>query len=174
MQFLLKNSQNSIVRETNIILKNEKRKMKYMVKNFQLMLMINSKHSLYAISSGILMIMILLSPLHTIKAQEENKESDPLTILSNIRNLLDKSITEIKIGNYTGASELVDIAYIDNYEYIEDPLKGLDKDLMEETEVMIREDFTRKIEDKNSLDAITTLHNAIKSNLYIAEKLFKK
>ena len=73
MQFLLKNSQNSIVRETNIILKNEKRKMKYMVKNFQLMLMINSKHSLYAISSGILMIMILLSPLHTIKAQEENK-----------------------------------------------------------------------------------------------------
>ena len=45
---------------------------------------------------------------------------------------------------------------------------------MEETGVMIREDFTSTIEDKNSLDAITTLHNAIKSNLYIAEKLFKK
>ena len=148
--------------------------MKYMVKNFQLMIMINSKNSLYAISSGILMMMILLSPLHTIKAQEENEESDPLTILSNIRNLLDKSITELNIGNYTGASELVDIAYIDNYEYIEDPLKGLDKDLMEETEVMIREDFTSAIEDKKSLDAITTLHNAIKSNLDIAEKLFKK
>ena len=174
MQFLLKNSQNSIVRETNIILKNEKRKMKYMVKNFQLMLMINSKHSLYAISSGILMIMILLSPLHTIKAQEENKESDPLTILSNIRNLLDKSITEVNTGNYTGASELVDIAYIDNYEYIEDPLNELDKDLMEETEVMIREDFASAIEDKKSLDEITTLHNAIKSNLDMAEKLFKK
>ena len=174
MQFLLKNSQNSIVRETNIILKYEKRKMKYMVKNFQLMLMINSKHSLYAISSGILMIMILLSPLHTIKAQEENKESDPLTILSNIRNLLDKSITELNTGNYTGASELVDIAYIDNYEYIEDPLKELDKDLMEETEVMIREDFASAIEDKKSLDEITKLHNAIKSNLDIAEKLFKQ
>ncbi len=176
MQLLLKNSQNSIARETNIIFKNEKRKMKYIVKNFQLMLMINSKHSLYAISSGILMMMviILLSPLHTIKAQEEKEESDPLTILSNIRNLLDKSITELNIGNYTGASELVDIAYIDNYEYIEDPLKGLDKDLMEETEVMIREDFTSAIEDKKSLDAITTLHNAIKSNLDKAEQLFKK
>ena len=174
MQFLLKNSQNSIVRETNIILKNEKRKMKYMVKNFQLMLMINSKHSLYAISSGILMMMILLSPLHSIKAQEEKEESDPLTILSNIRNLLDKSITELNTGNYTGASELVDIAYIDNYEYIEDPLKELDKDLMEETEVMIREDFASAIEDKKSLDEITTLHNAIKSNLDMAEKLFKQ
>ena len=174
MQLLLKNSQNSIARETNIIFKNEKRKMKYIVNNFQLMLMINSKHSLYAISSGILMAMILLSPLHTIKAQEENEESDPLTILSNIRNLLDKSITELNTGNYTGASELVDIAYIDNYEYIEDPLKELDNDLMEETEIMIREDFASAIEDKKSLDEITTLHNAIKSNLDIAEKLFKK
>lgn len=173
MQLLLKNSQNSIVRETNIILKNEKRKMKYMVKNFQLRIMINSQHSLYTISSGILMAMMLLSPLHTIKAQEENEESDPITILSNIRNLLDKSITELNTGNYTGASELVDIAYIDNYEYIEDPLKELDKDLMEETEVMIREDFASAIEEKKSLDEITTLHNAIKSNLDIAEKLFK-
>ncbi|MGI9009624.1 MAG: hypothetical protein ACR2F1_00350 [Nitrososphaeraceae archaeon] len=174
MQLLLKNSQNSIVRETNIILKNEKRKMKYMVKNFQLRIMINSQHSLYTISSGILMAMMLLSPLHTIKAQEENEESDPITILSYIRNLLDKSITELNTGNYTGASELVDIAYIDNYEYIEDPLKELDKDLMEETEVMIREDFASAIEEKKSLDEITTLHNAIKSNLDIAEKLFKQ
>ena len=139
------------------------------------MVMINSKHRLYTISSGILLVMmILLSPSHTIKAQEENEESDPLTFLSNIRNLLDKSITELNTGNYTGASELVDIAYIDNYEYIEDPLKKLDKDLMEETEVMIREDFATAIEDKKSLDEITTLHNAIKSNLDMAEKLFKQ
>ena len=34
MQLLLKNSQNSIARETNIIFKNEKRKMKYIVKTF--------------------------------------------------------------------------------------------------------------------------------------------
>jgi hypothetical protein len=55
--------------------------------------------------------------------------------------LLQKSITELNAANYTGASELVDIAYIDNYEYIEDPLKDLNQDLMEETEIMIREDF---------------------------------
>jgi hypothetical protein len=140
------------------------------------MIMINSKYRLYAISSGIwlVMMMILLLPSYNIKAQDENEESNPLTFLSNIRNLLDKSITELNTGNYTGASELVDIAYIDNYEYIEDPLKKLDKDLMEETEVLIREDFASAIEDKKSLDEITTLHNAIKSNLDMAEKLFKQ
>ena len=88
--------------------------------------------------------------------------------------MLQKSITELNAGNYTGASELVDIAYIDNYEYIEDPLKELDKDLMEETEVMIREDLASAIEDKKSLEEITTLHNNIKTNLDKAEQLFKK
>ena len=134
----------------------------------------NSKQMLYTISSGILMV-ALLFPTYNIIAQEENgEESDSLTILSTIRNLLDKSITELNTGNYTGASELVDIAYIDNYEYIEDPLKDLDNDLMEETEVMIREDLASAIEDKKPLGEITTLHNNIKSNLDMAEKLFKQ
>ena len=97
-----------------------------------------------------------------------------MTILSNIRSLLDKSITELNAGNYEGVSELVDIAYIDNYEYIEDPLKELDQNLMEETEVMIREDLSGAIEDKKPLDEITTLHNNIKSNLDMTEKLFKQ
>jgi high-affinity iron transporter len=117
----------------------------------------------------------LLFPSYNIKAQEENaEENDPLTILSTIRNLLDKSITELNAGNYTGASELVDIAYIDNYEYIEDPLEELDSELMEETEVMIREDLASAIEDNKSLEEITTLHNNIKSNLDTAEKLFQQ
>lgn len=134
----------------------------------------NSKQMLYTISSGILMV-ALLFPTYNIIAQEENgEESDPLTILSTIRNLLDKSITELNAGNFTGASELVDIAYIDNYEYIEGPLEELNQDLMEETEVMIREDFANAIEDKKPLNEITTLHNNIKSNLDMAEKLFQQ
>jgi hypothetical protein len=137
--------------------------------------MINPKQMFYSLSLGILMASLLFSS-YNIKAQEENEEaeSDPLTVLSNIRNLLDKSITELNTGNYTGASELVDIAYIDNYEYIEDPLKELDQDLMEETEVMIREDLASAIEDKKPLGEITTLHNNIRSNLDKAEQLFKQ
>lgn len=135
--------------------------------------MINSNRTLYALGSGILIIVLLL-PLCNIKAQEENQKNNLFTILSDIRNLLDKAIIELNTGNYTGASELIDIAYIDNYEYIEDPLKDLDEDLMKETEIMIREDFTNAIEDKKPVEEIITLHNNIKSNLDVAEKLFKQ
>ena len=136
--------------------------------------MISSKHVFYNISSIILVVVVTITPSYHIKAQEENEENDPLIILTSIKNLLQKSITELNVGNYSGASELVDIAYIDNYEYIEEPLKKLDKDLMEETEVMIREDLASAIEDKKSIEEITTLHNNIKTNLEKAEQLFKQ
>jgi hypothetical protein len=133
--------------------------------------MISSKQVFYSISSIILVVVVAIAPSSQIKAQEEN---DPLIILTSIKNLLQKSITELNAGNYTGASELVDIAYIDNYEYIEDPLKELDQDLMEETEVMIREDLASAIETNKPIEEITTLHNNIKTNLDKAEQLFKQ
>jgi len=131
----------------------------------------SSKQVFYSISSIILVVVVAIAPSYQIKAQEEN---DPLIILTSIKNLLQKSITELNAGNYTGASELVDIAYIDNYEYIEDPLKELDQDLMEETEVMIRENLASAIETKRPIEEITTLHNNIKTNLDKAEQLFKQ
>jgi len=123
-------------------------------------------------SVGFMLVLLLLS--YNINAQEEKEESNPLIFLTNINNLLQKSMTELNAENYTGASDLVDTAYIDNYEYIEDPLKELDKDLMEETEIMIREDLAGAIEDKKSIDEITVLYNNIKTNLDMAEKLFKQ
>ncbi|MGI0050451.1 MAG: hypothetical protein ACRD8K_01825 [Nitrososphaeraceae archaeon] len=135
--------------------------------------MINSKNIFKAISS-VGFILVFLLPSYNINAQEEKEESNPLIFLTNINNLLQKSMTELKVENFTGASDLVDTAYIDNYEYIEDPLKDLDKDLMEETEIMIREDLAGAIEDKKSIDEITVLYNNIKTNLSMAEKLFKQ
>ena len=135
--------------------------------------MINSKNIFNVISSVGFMLVFLL-PSYNINAQEEKEESNPLIFLANINNLLQKSMTELNAENYTGASDLVDTAYIDNYEYIEDPLKELDKNLMEETEIMIREDLAGAIEDKNSIDEITVLYNNIKTNLAMAEKLFKQ
>jgi len=41
--------------------------------------------------------------------------------------LLQKSITELNKGDYADASEFVDITYIDNDEYIENPSKEIDK-----------------------------------------------
>ena len=135
--------------------------------------MINSKN-IFNIISSVGFMLVLLLPSYNINAQEEKEESNPLIFLTNINNLLQKSMTELKAENYTGASDLVDTAYIDNYEYIEDPLKELDKDLMEETEIMIREDLAGAIEDKKSIDEITVLYNNIKTNLAMAEKLFKQ
>jgi hypothetical protein len=135
--------------------------------------MINLKNIFNSMSSVGFMLVFLL-PSYNINAQEDKEESDPLIFLTNINNLLQKSMTELNAENYTGASDLVDTAYIDNYEYIEDPLKELDKDLMEETEIMIREDLAGAIEDKNSIDEITVLYNNIKTNLAMAEKLFKQ
>lgn len=114
--------------------------------------------SLYSTSGGIY-----------INAQEDE---NPLQIVSNIRNLLNQTMTEYKSQNYTGASELVDIAYIDNYEYIEDPLKELDKDLMEETEVMIREDFSDAINNQGSIEDINSLYSNIQTNLDTIENIF--
>ena len=135
--------------------------------------MINLKNIFNSTSSVGFMLVFLL-PSYNINAQEDKEESDPLIFLTNINNLLQKSMTELNAENYTGASDLVDTAYIDNYEYIEDPLKELDKDLMEETEIMIREDLAGAIEDKKSIDEITVLYNNIKTNLDMAEKLFKQ
>ena len=135
--------------------------------------MINSKN-IFNVISSVGFILVFLLPSYNINAQEEKEESNPLIFLTNISNLLQKSMTELKAENYTGASDLVDTAYIDNYEYIEDPLKDLDKDLMEETEIMIREDLAGAIEDKKSIDEITVLYNNIKTNLAMAEKLFKQ
>ena len=135
--------------------------------------MINSKNIFNVISSVGFMLVFLL-PSYNINAQEEKEESNPLIFLTNINNLLQKAMTELKAENFTGASDLVDTAYIDNYEYIEDSLKELDKDLMEETEIMIREDLAGAIEDKKSIDEITVLYNNIKTNLAMAEKLFKQ
>ena len=135
--------------------------------------MINSKN-IFSIISSVGFMLVLLLPSYNINAQEEKEESNPLIFLTNINNLLQKAMTELKAENFTGASDLVDTAYIDNYEYIEDSLKELDKDLMEETEIMIREDLAGAIEDKKSIDEITVLYNNIKTNLAMAEKLFKQ
>jgi hypothetical protein len=72
-----------------------------------------SKQTFYIVISSSILIAVLLFPtFYNIEAQEENgeeTEKDPRTILSNIRTLLNQSITELNAGNNTGASELVDL-----------------------------------------------------------------
>jgi hypothetical protein len=63
-------------------------------------------------------------------------------------------MVEYSTQNYTGAADLADVAYIDNFEFLEAPLAEEDEQLMEETEITLREDLSRLIEERKN--TITT------------------
>jgi len=69
--------------------------------------------------------------------------------LENAINLLNQTSVEYKNGNFTGAEELADAAYLDNFEHVEDILeeKG-SHSFMEDLEQMMREDLRELIKDK--------------------------
>jgi hypothetical protein len=57
-------------------------------------------------------------------------------------------MVEYNKQNYTGAADLADVVYIDNFEFLEAPLAEDDEQLMEETEITLREDLSRIIEER--------------------------
>jgi hypothetical protein len=46
-------------------------------------------------------------------------------------------MVEYNKQNYTGAADLADVAYIDNFEFLEAPLAEQDEQLVEETEITL-------------------------------------
>jgi hypothetical protein len=104
--------------------------------------------------------------------EEAQSTSDPSELISTIQSLLNQSVVEYSNQNFTGAAELAQIAYLDNYEYLEAPLGQLDPALMEATEIMIREDMQNSIESRVPLSELQQLVNTIDGNLITAQQLF--
>ena len=77
---------------------------------------------------------------------------DPVAIISEIRNLLNQ-------------------AYLDHFEFIEDPIAERDEALMENTEIILREELRQLIQDRVSLEQIQQHIDKINSNLDQAEQL---
>ncbi|MDX1371375.1 MAG: hypothetical protein R3321_02845 [Nitrososphaeraceae archaeon] len=102
------------------------------------------------------------------------EDKDPLQIIYNIGDLLNQTMREYKSKNYTDASELIDITYIDNYEYTEEKLKELDKNLMEKTESLIREDYSNTINNKELIENRNNLYNTIQNNLEMLVDQFRQ
>jgi hypothetical protein len=71
--------------------------------------------------------------------EEEDSQREPAELISTIRDLLNQTMVEYNKQNYTGAADLADVAYIDNFEFLEAPLAEEDEQLMEETEITLRE-----------------------------------
>ena len=93
----------------------------------------------------------------------DTQEIDLAEIISEIRSLLNQTLTEYQNENFSGAVALSEEAYLENYEFIKDPLAEQDMTLMEDIDIMLRgqlrdqvtgndpdADIPRLVEDLNS------------------------
>jgi len=87
----------------------------------------------------------------------EDEGNNLLDYVKNIRELLEQTKLEYGNGNTDLALSLATKAYLDNFEFLEAPLIELDqKELMEEVEIMLREDLRNMIKDKESISKVNS------------------
>jgi hypothetical protein len=96
---------------------------------------------------------------------------EPIKVIAEIRNILNQTIQEYKRQNYNEAETLAIRAYLDNYEFIENTIAEKDKALMQNIEVMLREQLRQMIQNKVSIEELQQHIDKINSNLDQAEKL---
>ena len=109
--------------------------------------------------------------LQKLVREEEDSQREPAELISTIRDLLNQTMVEYNKQNYTGAADLADVAYIDNFEFLEAPLAEEDEQLMEETEIILREDLSGLIEKRVPPAQVQALINDINQRLNQAEQL---
>ena len=78
-------------------------------------------------------------------------------------------MVEYNKQNYTGVADLADVAYIDNFEFLEAPLAEEDEQLMEETEITFRENLSRLIEENAKPQQVQENINEINERLNRAD-----
>ncbi len=108
----------------------------------------------------------------TEASEEAQNTPKPLEQISTIQSLLNQAVIEYGDENFTGAVELAQTAYLDNYEHLETPLGQLDPALKEATETMIMEDVQSAIETKVPLSELQQLVTTIDGKLATAQQLF--
>ena len=113
---------------------------------------------------------VILETSATTEDQEE-PEREPAELISTIRDLLNQTMIEYNRQNYTGAADFADVAYIDNFEFLEAPLAEEDEQLMEETEITLREELSGLIEERAQPQQVQELINQINGSLDQADEL---
>jgi hypothetical protein len=101
--------------------------------------------------------------------QGANTESGE--IISKIRSLLNQTVEAYNQQNYAEAEALATTAYLDNFEFIEAPLAEKDLELMENNEVMLREQLRQFIQTRVPVEEIQQHIDKINSNLDKAKEL---
>jgi hypothetical protein len=98
-------------------------------------------------------------------------ENESGEIISEIRSLLNQTIQAYQQQNYAEAESLATIAYIDNLEFIEAPLEEKDETLMENTEIMLREQLRQLIQNRVPAEQLQQHIDKINDNLDRAKQL---
>jgi hypothetical protein len=93
------------------------------------------------------------------------EEQDPVAIINNIKSLLTQVIAEYRAQNYQGAESIAIEAYLENYEHVEAPIAEHDQQLMEQTEVLLREDLRQMITNRAPIEQIEQHIGLINANL---------
>lgn len=107
--------------------------------------------------------------LDTISSEEDRIAVE---IIGTIHNILNDILWEYQAGNYTGAATLIDIAYLDNFEYMEAPLAEKSTRILEETKQLLVQDLSIAVNENVPLEQVQQIINKINSNLLQAEQLF--
>jgi len=93
---------------------------------------------------------------------EESEEANLLEYVENIKVLLEQTKQEYAKGDTDLALSLATKAYLDNFEFLEGPLIELDqKELMEEVEIMLREELRTMIKNGESSSKVNAQVDAI-------------
>lgn len=125
-----------------------------------------------SVSLAILLLFGFGLGLNVSNAQESDaEERKPVDIITEIRSLLNQTIIEYQNKNFSGSSALVEEAYLENYEFIEAPLAEQNETLMEETEVMLREQLRDLVKSEGVEADVQMLAEKINSNLDQADLL---
>ena len=97
--------------------------------------------------------------------------TSPTDYISEIKNLLGQAKTQYQNGNADAAFDLVTAAYLDNYEFVEKDLAKLDLKLMEQIEIMMREELREMIKNKDTISEVDNKISLILDKLQKAEDL---
>ena len=102
-------------------------------------------------------------------------EQDPIAIIENIKSLLSQQLLDAyRAQDFAGTEGIAIEAYLENYEFIEAPIAEHDRELMEQTEVMLREELRQMITDRAPIEQIEQHINMIIANLDRATSLLQQ
>ncbi len=101
----------------------------------------------------------------------EGEEEETKPTVGEIRLMLDAIVHEYEEGEYEEAETLAIKAYLEKYEFLEADIAAVDEELMEETEIMLREDLRQLLRERAGLDEIKAKVDEIKANLDRIEAL---